>query len=281
MLQRLLREIQQQETGGLATYSVVIADNDPAQSARPVVEKCGREGNIAITYAVEGERNIALARNTALSHARGDFIAFIDDDEFPAKDWLLNLIRTYRMRNVSGVLGPVVPRYEVEPPRWVRAGGFYERPRLITGSELDWPACRTGNVLFAREILADLKEAFRKEFGTGGEDQDFFRRLMEKGHRFIWCDEAVVYEVVPKSRWGRGFLVRRAMLRGRNSARHPKNRLRNLSKSVVAVPVYSLALPVLFIIGHHYFMKSLVKLADHIGRLLACVGFNVVRERPM
>src|SRR5262249_53154037 len=91
MLERLLRDIRQQETGGAFNYSVMIVDNHPAQSARPVVEKCMREGKIAITYVLEPERNIALARNTALSHATGDFIVFIDDDEFPAPSWLMNL----------------------------------------------------------------------------------------------------------------------------------------------------------------------------------------------
>ena len=41
------------------------------------------------------------------------------------------------------------------------------------------------------------------------------------------------------------------------------------------------ALPVLFLAGHHHFMKYLVKLADHVGRLLASVGLNPVRERWM
>jgi hypothetical protein len=91
----------------------------------------------------------------------------------------------------------------------------------------------------------------------------------------------VVYEEVPPSRWKRRFLLHRALLRGKNSSRHSKDRFRNLAKSVLAVPVYSLALPVLFVAGQKHFMKYLVKLANHVGRLMAVVRLTIVHERPM
>jgi hypothetical protein len=76
-------------------------------------------------------------------------------------------------------------------------------------------------------------------------------------------------------------MIHRALLRGRNTFRHPKHRFRNILKSLIAVPAYALALPVLLLAGHHYFMKYLVKLADHAGRLLASVGLNPVTNRRM
>jgi hypothetical protein len=76
--------------------------------------------------------------------------------------------------------------------------------------------------------------------------------------------------------------MKRALLRGKNSMRHPRGRVRNLAKSLVAVPLYSLSLPFLQVFGgHHYFMKCLIKLGDHVGRLLAAVGLNPINERAM
>jgi hypothetical protein len=40
------------------------------------------------------------------------------------------------------------------------------------------------------------------------------------------------------------------------------------------VPLYTIALPFLLIAGQHWFMKYLIKLCDHVGRLLAWLGFN-------
>ena len=41
-------------------------------------------------------------------------------------------------------------------------------------------------------------------------------------------------------------MIHRALFRGQNTFRHPKHRLRNLLKSVIAAPAYALALPVAF-----------------------------------
>lgn len=281
MLERLLHKISLQKTAGLFTFSIVVTDNDANQSARVVVKKYLRDQAMPVVYTVEPERNIALARNMAVAHATGDFIAFIDDDELPEPDWLMNLFCACKIYNAAGVLGPVKPHFEQKPPQWLVKGGFYERPEHPTGFTMLWRECRTGNVLIRRDIFNPSEPPFRYEFGTGGEDQDFFHRMIQRGNHFIWCNEAIAYEIVPPSRWTRRFMIHRALLRGRNTIRHHQNRVRNLLKSLVAVPAYALALPVLFLAGQHRFMKYLVKLADHLGRLLASVGINPATERRM
>jgi len=146
---------------------------------------------------------------------------------------------------------------------------------------MPWTECRTGNVLIERKILAGLTPIFRTEFGGGASDIDLFRRLMEKGHRFVWCQEGIVHEVLPPGRCKRRFLLRRALLRGSISLRHPRGRVKKIASSLVAVPLYALALPFLQMAGHHLFMRYAVRLCDHVGRLLAAVGIHVVRVRDM
>jgi len=124
-----------------------------------------------------------------------------------------------------------------------------------------------------------VPQAFKPEFGTGGEDKDFFMRMNDLGFAFIWCNEAVVLETVPADRWKRSFMWKRALLRGRNILKHPVGRVSVLAKSVAAVPLYSLALPVLSIFGQHWFMKYSIKLCDHLGRLLAIARINPIKER--
>ena len=116
---------------------------------------------------------------------------------------------------------------------------------------------------------------------TGGGDVDFFKRMMRKGHTFIWCNEAVVYEEVPPSRWRRRFMLSRALLRGANFREHPEWRFRPLAQSLIAVPAYTIMLPFLFLAGHHHFMKYLVKWCDHAARLLGLFGVRLVKERMM
>jgi cellulose synthase/poly-beta-1,6-N-acetylglucosamine synthase-like glycosyltransferase len=273
----LLSELRVQDTGGLFTYSIVIADNDELQSGEAVTLDFAAGSHIETRYCVEPRQNIALARNKAVDNARGDFLAFIDDDEFPGKRWLLTLFKACNDYDADGVLGPVRPYFDKDPPKWVVKGKFYERPTYRTGLVIDWRKGRTGNVLLRRRIFAPGGQAFRPSFLTG-EDQDFFRRMIEKCHSFIWCNEAVAYEVVPPIRWKRTFLLRRAWLRGAIAVVHPAFGPRQIAKSVIAVPVYAAALPFALVLGHHRFMTLLVKLTDHLGKLLSLLGINPIRE---
>src|ERR1700730_9947154 len=89
-LRRLLAALAAQETGGLFTYSVVVADNDPRESAKPVVGDWAPAGSaMRVSYCLEARQNIALTLNKAIENAKGEFIAFIDDDEWPTPRWLL------------------------------------------------------------------------------------------------------------------------------------------------------------------------------------------------
>ena len=278
LLKRLLAGLANQQTGGLFTYSIVVADNDCLESAKSVVSDFSATSSVGIVYCVEPRQNIALARNKAIANAKGDFVAFMDDDEFPTDSWLLTLFKACQKYGADGVLGPVKPYFDSEAPSWVVQSKLYDRPTYPTGLVIDGSKGRTGNVLLRTGIFADEAEPFRPEFLTG-EDQDFFRRMIEKGHRFVWCDEAVGYEVVPPIRWKRTFMLRRALLRGSVTRIHPSFGPRDVAISAIAVPVYITALPFAFLVGQDKFMTLLVKLFDHLGKLLACLGIRPVRSQ--
>lgn len=278
LLRRLLDELAGQDTGGQFTYSIVIVDNDQLRSAEAIALDFAARAPISLNYCVESQQGISLARNKAVENATGDFIAFIDDDEFPTRSWLRTLFKTLDERNVDGVLGPVKPHFEQGAPKWVVKGKFYDRPTYPTGLVIDRQKGRTGNVLLRRRIFAPGEPPFRPEFRTG-EDQDFFGRMIQKGHVFIWCDEAVAYEIVPAIRWKRAFMLRRALLQGASSFLNPDHRGLYIAKSIICVPAYAVALPFAHLLGHHRFMTLLVKLFDHLGKLLAVMGINPVKAQ--
>lgn len=277
LLRRLLQELSVQETGGRFTFSIIVVDNDRSESARNFVQDFIAESSVGLSYYVEPRQNIALARNKAVENARGDFVAFIDNDEFPTKRWLLTLFEACHQHNVDGVLGPVRPHFDRDPPAWVVKGKFYERQTYPTGLVIDWRKGRTGNVLLQKRIFSGCEQPFRPEFRQG-EDQEFFHRIIEKGYVFIWCNEAVAYEEVPPIRWKRSFMLRRALLRGAMEPKTPTFGVRDVAKSLIAIPAYLLALPFALVAGQHRFMNIAVRLCDHLGKILAVVGFNPVTE---
>ena len=276
-----MTSLEKQETENLFDYSIVVVDNDKLESARQTVQSHAQQSKIAVTYVVEPEQNIALARNKAVENANGDYIAFIDDDEFPEQDWLLNLYEAVRQFRADGILGPVKPYFEVAPPSWVIRGKLCERESFRTGEVIQKPKyTRTGNVLLDKRLFADKESLFDPLLGkSGGEDIDFFRRMMHKGHKFVWCNEAIVSEIVPRERLHRSYFVKRALLQGVVSSRN----LRLFSfwtiKSFTAFIIYTAALPVLLLVRHDLFMQYLIKDCNHIGRILALCGVKILKER--
>lgn len=275
-LERLLRHLDRLETGNLFTYSIVVVDNDEARSAEATVAAIAAAFPVPLLYDVEPQRSIALARNRAVANARGDFLALIDDDEFPTPGWLLSLFNTCAQYGVDGVLGPVIRHFDEPPPAWFSKSGIYDRRVNPTGMAVYWKEARTGNVLLKASVMAG-ETPFRPEF-RAGEDQDFFRRKIEQGFSFIWSAEARVLEAIPPARWKRTYVLRKAALQGATAALQPNCGVVSITKSVIAVPLYTVCLPFALLLGQHRFMTLLVKIADHSGKLLTRMGINPIKE---
>ena len=275
LLNKLLLELEKQQTEKYFDFSILVVDNDKAESAKNTVEDFANRSHIVVKYYVEPEQSIALVRNKAIKMAKGDFVALIDDDEYPESSWLLNLYKAINNYKSDGILGPVLPYFEEKPPNWILKGKFFERPTHVSGHVLNWQNTRTGNALIRMTVFKSEGKWFDPKFGSGGEDRDFFRRMIDKNKVFIWCNKAIVYELVTTERCKRTVMLRRALLRGQK----PGFTSIDYIKSVLAVLVYTSALPFLFIFGHHLFMKYLISECDHIGRLISLFGIKLIKEK--
>jgi len=284
LLRRLLEALEKQAANGF-TFSCVVVDNDAAASAQTLAEEFRRRRNFEITYDIESERNFAVVRNHAVRLATGDYIAFIDDDEVPVDSWLAELHAAMHRFNADGVLGPVRPAFDSDPPAWIKQGRLCERPAHPTGMELKWQQTRSGNVLLKKKIFDADKIQFDPAFRTGGEDVDFFRRAVKKGNRFVWCEEAAAYEWVSPERCRKSYFLKRALLQGRISLKYATEKptlgaqLQVGVKSAVAILGYTLMLPFLCFFGLGIVMKYLVKNCHHVGRLSALMGLPIGQER--
>ena len=279
LLAKLLNKLQTQVTENLFTYSAVIVDNDALQSARETIREWQSKSIIPINYHCEPEQNISMARNKTIANASGDYVALIDDDEFPDTQWLLHLYKAIQQYGADGILGPVLPHFEIEPPKWVLKGNFFDRPKPITGQELSWQDTRTGNALLKRNIFADGQVWFDPAFGSGGEDRDFFRRMIADGRIFIWSIDAPVFETIPPQRWDKKVLLKRALLRGKMALNAAKSKLLSTLFSSLAMTLYACFLPLSLLFGYHVFMKYLIKDCDHLGKVFAFLGIDLLKEK--
>jgi succinoglycan biosynthesis protein ExoM len=204
-LARLLRSLRCLDPSTPA-QEVIIVDNDIARSAEHVVHQAVTEGQ-EISYFVEPTQSIALARTRSVRHARADWLAFIDDDEEPDPQWLLELWHCVQSGNVDAAFGVVERCFEVGTPEWI-CRSYPAQPR-ISGARLQWWDTATNNALVRRSAMLALGELFDPAFGlTGGEDSHLFRRMSERGSVFVGVNSALVRENVPASRATVSYLIR-------------------------------------------------------------------------
>lgn len=198
----------------VVTTDIVVVDNDPDGSARSFVTGFAGPTGVPVRYENETTPGISAARNRALDTADGvDLLVFIDDDERPTDGWLARLLDTWRTHRPAAVVGPVVSEYEVEPNAWVQAGRFFNRRRMPTGTRVEVAA--TNNLLLDLAQIRALDLRFDPFFGlSGGGDTMFTRLLHRRGGVMVWCDEAVVIDVVPAARVTRDWVLRRAFRSG-------------------------------------------------------------------
>jgi succinoglycan biosynthesis protein ExoM len=189
---------------------IVVADNDPEESARPVVEAFRAGSPFPVKYVTERTPGIAPARNASVAAAgQVDFLAFIDDDGVPDPSWLAELLRVQRDRGAPIVGGPGVPAFEHPPPSWVVRGRYFHWSRHKTGEEIEFLS--TSNLLVGAAILPDRADPFPEKFGlTGGEDSHLVMTARRAGHKSVWCDEAVVTQFISPERASFRWMARRA-----------------------------------------------------------------------
>jgi succinoglycan biosynthesis protein ExoM len=210
-LERLLEALVRQETGGLFTIRIHVADNDRNRSAEAVIRKMNAAGH-DITYDVEPEQNISLARNRSIAPARGEYIATVDDDDCPAPDWLRMLYEAAVTHGAEVVHGRMQQTFPPEAPRSVREFHAFPDPPTGTTSGYVYYTC---NSLFRRSLLDGMAQPFEPRFGrSGGGDTFFFVGLRNRGVKMIYCREAVVHTEVPPARSRVPWIVKRRFRHG-------------------------------------------------------------------
>jgi succinoglycan biosynthesis protein ExoM len=186
---------------------VIVADNDTTDGRREEIGATAAAHGLGHRYVHAPARNISIARNACLDAASGDWLAFIDDDEVAAPDWLAKLLAARDGHQI--VFGVSEARYpDPATPGWVSAGDFHSN--RIEGNDAPWNGY-TANVLIDRRFMVAHGLRFDPALGqTGGEDTMFFLEAEIAGASFGYCPAAIVHEDTPIARANlRWLLLRR------------------------------------------------------------------------
>jgi glycosyltransferase involved in cell wall biosynthesis len=215
-------------------YEVLVVDNEPSNETRAILAEAAAESNVSVSYYVEERNGLSSARNTGIVHARGDFVAYLDDDASAAPHWLSAFAAVVNQHGALAVGGRVEVKVEDggPEPAWLReqyARGFFglnyrdwgktervfriQRPLYLGG----------GNSAYATRLFRDFG-GFRPDLGrTGGSlmaaEETLFNALLERSDiPLYYSDEAVVDHFIAAPRLTKRHVRRKAYWAGASNA---------------------------------------------------------------
>lgn len=119
-LPRMLERLVLQTGVEHLKWEIIIIDNNSKDDTATVVQDYQKNWSkdFPLRYFLETQQGAAFARLRAVREARGEFIAFLDDDNLPASDWLLSAYLFGQEYPQAGAWsGQIHGEYEVNPPQ--------------------------------------------------------------------------------------------------------------------------------------------------------------------
>lgn len=261
---------------------VCVIDNDPQGSALPLIGSLQSGFRFPLIYELESRPGVSFARNRSLKIANrsAEWIAFIDDDEVPCREWLAELLVIRDHFSAHIVCGPVLSYSPENNFDWLLGSWVFQRSRHVSGAKLR--RGNTGNVLIHRQVWETIGDFESKFALTGGEDTHFFRRALTAGFEMRWADRAEVVEWITPDRLSLPWTMRRAFRGGAISAEvefdlHGAtfvNRVTEALKGSARIAAHLALLPISALSGRTSLVSRAQRISRGAGLLSATFGSN-------
>lgn len=199
-------------------WEVLVVDNNSTDQTRRAVEDFSRRVPDRVRYLFEPQQGLSRARNAGIRDARGEIVAFLDDDVTVDPTWLQNLTAALHNGEWAGAGGRVLPQWICSPPAWLPLKERYALAPLavfdlgIQAGPLAEPPFGA-NMAFRRDMFEKYGD-FRADLGRCGdsmlsnEDTEFGRRLLAGAERLRYEPSALVYHPVSENRIQKKYFLR-------------------------------------------------------------------------
>lgn len=210
LLEKTVASLMAQNNASKLAFEIIIVDNCPEKSAEGLVAGLIKSCEVPIQFVSEPRQNIALARNAGIDRSNADFVAMVDDDMEAPPDWLDQHYTTIKAFDADVVLGPTIPHFEIDPPKWIKDDNTFDRRRNIPTGTVLREASSGNSFLRSATCFANNNRFYPVLGRSGGSDTDFFMRLARRmGCKIVWCSEAAVKEFIRREQLTVGYMMRR------------------------------------------------------------------------
>jgi succinoglycan biosynthesis protein ExoM len=268
------------QSNQLHDSEIVVVDDDPNFSARPVIESASQNTYLTLKYIALGSQNISTARNTGLDAAVKSLLLMIDDDQLLPLDFFCKLRDAWDAfaGSVDGCIVHILPLFDRQPKsQLVRCA--YKWSQYTEGAPVALGLGRTGGLLLKRDFIMLNRIRFSEAMGkSGGEDTDFLYSAQAAGGRYVWLSSVHIHERIPEQRATRPFVLRRSFSHGVRHGTHCMHRAPKIGKLEFAVtsPVQLVVSAILFVLasacGRTAFSRAGLLLARQLGKNYAMFG---------
>lgn len=210
-------------------WRVLVVDNCSSDKTREVVEDFCRRYPGRFRYLFEGQPGKSHALNSGIREARGDVLAFMDDDVTVDANWLQNLTAALQDGEWAGSGGRILPAWSCSPPRWLPVGDRYGLAPLagfdLGGEEGQLNEPPIGTNMAFRKAMFEKYGDFRTDLGPRpnnelkSEDVEFGARLLSAGEKLRYEPSAIVYHPVRKERLRKEYFLEWWFLKGQSNIR--------------------------------------------------------------
>jgi glucosyl-dolichyl phosphate glucuronosyltransferase len=170
ILQYCLTSLTRLQLSNEFQAEIVVIDNNSSDNTRAVVETLAKSSPIPVTYAFEGVQGASAARNRAIAIARGEYIAFLDDECVVPSDWLMIAYRVIKAESPAVIGGPYMGAFlpGLEVPRWFKQsyGDAYFVPMSFERGFQPRFKASSGNMFVRRDVFQQVQ--FNNNLGVKG-----------------------------------------------------------------------------------------------------------------
>jgi glycosyltransferase involved in cell wall biosynthesis len=210
---------------GPERLDILVVDNGSTDDTLDVLREVA-DRHPTVRWCSEEAVGLSRARNRAIDEARGEVIAFIDDDAEASPSWASTHLAAFVAdETVVATGGRITLAWPGERPTWLADEHESMYSGLDLGTEaqpFELPRFPFGANMAIRRTAFDTVGRFSTELGrqgtslVSGEERDLFERLYRIGGRVLYLPMAsVVHHVLP-DRATRAWLLRRFYDQGRS-----------------------------------------------------------------
>jgi glycosyltransferase involved in cell wall biosynthesis len=184
---RLCLECLEKQTCAPESFEIIVVDNASTVDMRAIQSEFPN-----VRWQWEGRAGSYAARNSGLTHANGEIIAFTDADCLPTPSWLQNALSALKETNAT-ILGG---RIEFLPPKEGKLS-VYEIIEESTTLMLNHKrviekrrAAFTANLITYRSVFARIG-LFNAALQSSG-DFEWVQRATAQGERLVYADSVII-----------------------------------------------------------------------------------------